>query len=88
MQYAYLSEILTRIIMSVNITRKKKITYLYCLGVHYQNAYNKKLTSETVNSIIKIIIRQQGFISPCPYDFKTSGKIVESYFFTSSNKLQ
>ena len=87
MQYVYLTEILTKIILSVNITRKKKLTYLYCLGVHYQNTYSKKITAETINSMIRLILKQQGFISPCPYDFDTCGKIVEAYFFCSSLKM-
>lgn len=45
MQFVYLSEVLTRIILSVNITRRKKLTYLYCLAVHYQDSYSKKVTA-------------------------------------------
>ena len=45
MQYMYLSEVLTKIILAVNISRKKKLTYLYCLAVHYQDVYSKKLTA-------------------------------------------
>ena len=45
MQFVYLSEVLTRIVLSVSITRRKKLTYLYCLAVHYQDAYSKKVTA-------------------------------------------
>ena len=45
MQFVYLSEVLTRIVLSVNITRRKKLTYLYCLAVHYQDSYSKKVTA-------------------------------------------
>ena len=87
MQYVYLVEILTKIILEVNITRKKKLTYLYCLGVHYQNAYSKKINAETVNSMIRLILKQQGFITACPYDKDTCGTIIEASFFTSSYKM-
>lgn len=59
MQHVYLAEVLTRLVLSLNITRKKKLTYLYCLGVHYQNTYSKKVTSETINSIMRLILRQK-----------------------------
>ena len=86
MQHLYLAEVLTMLVLSLNITRKKKITYLYCLAVHYQNAYSKKITSETINSLIRVILKQKSIMTACPYEAKTCGKIVEASFFGSSLK--
>lgn len=73
-------------VLSLNVTRKKKLTYLYCLGVHYQNAYTKKITSETVNALIRLILKQKYLVSACPYEIETCGQIVKASFFSSSLK--
>lgn len=88
MQHVYLAEVLTRLVLSLNITRKKKLTYLYCLGVHYQNAYTKKITGETINSMMRLILRQKEVVTACPYEIETCGKIVEACFFRSSLKSE
>lgn len=79
---------LTLLVLSQNITKKKKLTYLYCLGVHYQNTYTKKITSETINSMIRVILKQKGIVNACPYEIETCGKILEASYFGSSLKSQ
>lgn len=88
MQHIYLAEVLTKLVLALNVTRKKKLTYLYCLGVHYQNACTKKISSETINSMIRLILRQKELVTACPYEIETCGRIVEASYFSSSLKSQ
>ena len=88
MQSLQLSEVLARLILCADITRKKKLTYLYCLGVHYQNCCTKRLTSETLNSMLRLLLTQRELLTACPYELQTCGHIIEAYFLSSSLKNQ
>lgn len=81
MQFVYFSEMLVRFVLLSNISRKKKLMYLFCILAHYQNCYSKRVTAESVNSLIRLIYKQHSLINACPYLESTCGKIIEAYFF-------
>lgn len=88
MQYVYFAEMLVKFVLLAQITRKKKLMYLYCVAVHYQNCYSKKVNIETVNSLIRLIFKQNALINACPYNQDTCGKIIEAYYFESDLKTE
>lgn len=53
------------------IAKIKKISMIFCVAAHYQNVYqlgtSRKLSVQTVNSIISEIIRSTGYINACPF---------------------
>ncbi len=81
-----MSQLLTKLVINANISKKKKITYLYCIAVHYQNCYSKKVTSETLNSLIRLICKQGRLLNACPYNRGSCGKIIQAYYYDSSLK--
>jgi len=86
MQYVYFSEMMIKFVLLADITKKKKIMYLFCLCVHYQNCYSKKVTSETLNTLIRSIYQQNMFLNACPYSINSAGKIIEAYYLYSDLK--
>ena len=79
---------MAHLILCADITRKKKVTYLYCLAVHYQKCCTKWLTSETLNSMLRLLLSQRELFTACPYELQTCGHIIEAYFLSSSLKNQ
>lgn len=69
-----------------NITTHKKLIYLFCLIVHYQNCYSKKLTCESYNSLLREIYADRMMVNACPYSKRYCGRVLSARYYQSEVK--
>ena len=68
--------------------RRRSLISTASHAVHYQNCCTKWLTSETLNSMLRLLLSQRELFTACPYELQTCGHIIEAYFLSSSLKNQ
>lgn len=72
-----LGRFLLELILMSEMPKQKKLSMIFCIGVHYQNTPMssdcQEMTIETFNSIIKEIGRSTGFLNACPFSNKYMG---------------
>lgn len=73
------------------VPKSKKLSMLFCLGVHYQGVHHssdsQEMTVETFNSMVREMHRSTGFLNACPYTHKYFGQIEYGCFYEKGNKV-